>query len=195
MRVLGITGGVATGKSTVMQMFAALGAPILSADTLAHGLLEPGTETYRQVRAAFALPGSVNAPLDRAALGQIVFADPQARQRLEAITHPPIIAALAAQTAAWRAQSGKAAAAEIPLLFEVGLESLCDQIIVVACAEDVQRARLRQRLGTRAAETEQILAAQWPLAQKIARAHHVITTDLGREDTQRQVGALWDTLA
>lgn len=175
-------------------MFAALGAPTVSADALAHELLGPQMETNRRIRAAFPLPGTVAEPIDRAALGKIIFADPQARQRLETITHPPIVAALTAQVEAWHGSPGKAAAAEIPLLFEVGLEALCDRIVVVTCGENVQRARLRQRLGNRAAEAEQILAAQWPLALKISRAHYVITTDLSPEDTQRQVQALWDEL-
>ncbi|MBV9849788.1 MAG: dephospho-CoA kinase [Armatimonadetes bacterium] len=197
MLVLGITGGVATGKSTVTRMFADLGAPAISADALAHDLLAPGADTTRAVLAAFpdcALPGDDPA-INRPALGRRIFADPDARRRLESLTHPAIIAALTAQVAEWHHQSGTGlAAAEIPLLFEAGLEALTDHIVVVSCAAETQVARLRERLGGDETEARRVAAAQWPLAQKVARAHTVITTDVGLEDTRRQVMALWEAL-
>ena len=193
MIVLGITGGVATGKSTVTRMFADLGAPTISADALAHDLLAPGTDTTRAVLSAFpdcALPDAPEA-LDRRALGRRIFADPAARHRLESLTHPAIIAALESQVAAWHGQSDPPfAATEIPLLFEAGLEYLTDHIVVVACTEETQIARLRERLGVDEAEASRIIASQWPLAQKIARANSVITTDGNLEDTRQQVAAL-----
>ncbi len=198
MRVLGITGGIATGKSTVTRMLADLGAPTISADTLAHDLLSPGTVTTRAVLDAF--PGCVDPAdssgqtVDRRALGKIVFADPAARARLEAMTHPAIVAALRRQAAAWREAEGRCAAAEIPLLFETDLVSLPDRVIVVACGEAAQIARLRARIGVSEEEARARLSAQWPLAEKTARADVVITTDSDLGDTRRQVEALWKTL-
>lgn len=198
MRVLGITGGVATGKSTVTRMLADLGAPTVSADALAHDLLAPGTMTTRAVLEAF--PGCADPAdtsrrtIDRPALGRMVFADGAARARLEALTHPAITAALRERVSEWRGMEGRCGGAEIPLLFEAGLTMLADRVVVVACGEAVQIARLRARLGGSEEEARRRLAAQWPLAEKVARADAVITTDGGLEDTRRQVESLWNTL-
>ncbi len=198
MRILGITGGIATGKSTVTQMLADLGAPTLSADTLARDLLAPGTETTQAVLAAFpgaADPQSSDGPaIDRRALGRLIFADSQARLRLEALTHPRIIAGMTGQAALWKSQAGPCAALEIPLLFEAGLESLVDCIVVVACREETQIARLRARLGIDEVEARRQVAAQWPLPEKIARADRCLTTDLSLDDTRRQVQTFWNEL-
>ncbi len=196
MRVLGITGGIATGKSTVTQMLAELGAPTISADAVARTLLAPGTPASQAVLAAFPScaapePGRIN----RRALAQMIFADAEARSRLEALTHPPIIEALRVQIAEWRASSAApAAAAEIPLLYEAGLESDVDDVVVVCCAEPVQQVRLCARDGISAEEAQKQIDAQWPLSVKTARADYVVATDRGLEDTRRQVAALWKSL-
>lgn len=197
MLILGITGGIATGKSAVTQMLASLGAPTVSADALARSLLAPDAPTTRAVLADFPLAAAPMSPaaIDRAALGRLVFTDPAARLRLEAITHPAIIAALRAQFNLWRPQSDpRSGAGEIPLLFEAGLEELVDKIIVVACTETTQIARLKARDGWEEDEARQRIAAQWPLAEKIARADAVIRTDGELDETRRQVAALWDSL-
>jgi len=199
MRILGITGGIATGKSTVTRMLADLGAPTVSADALAHDLLAPGTAATQSVLAAFpacADPADgAGMTIDRRVLGRLIFADEAARARLEALTHPAIIATLREQIAAWRASNeAPAAAAEIPLLFEAALETMADVVVVVACEEPLQIARLRVRLPIDEAQARQLIAVQWPLADKVARADAVITTDATPEDTRRQVEALWKTL-
>lgn len=199
MQVLGITGGIATGKSTVTRMLADLGAPTVSADALAHALLAPGTSMTQAVLAAFPDCADPSGPLgqtiDRRALGKLIFAGKVARLRLESLTHPAIIAALQEQIAVWRnSDAACIAAAEIPLLFEAGLEAEVDQIVVVACAEAAQMARMISR-GIDEAEAVRQIAAQWPLAEKMARADVVIYTDDGLEDTQRQVDALWQSLS
>ena len=196
MRVLGVTGGIATGKSTVTQMLADLGAPTVSADLIARALLAPGTPTTEAVLAAFpACAAPEPGRIDRRALAQIIFADAQARSHLEALTHPPIIEALRRQIAEWRASSAApAAAAEIPLLFEAGLEDDVDEVVVVSCAESVQQSRLCARDGISQEEAQRQIAAQWPLSEKVARAGFVITTDHGLEDTRRQALALWESL-
>ena len=197
MRILGITGGIATGKSTVTQMLADLGAPTVSADAVARALLVPATPTTAAVLAAFPTCVDADNPqkINRRALAQIIFADADARRQLEALTHPPIIQALRAQIAAWRQEgTARAAAAEIPLLFEVGSEHDLDQVVVAACAEPVQAARLCARDGIGEDEARRQIAAQWPLAEKVARADFVIGTDEGLDDTRRQVRALWESL-
>ena len=197
MHILGITGGIATGKSTVTQMLADLGAPTVSADAVARALLAPGTPTTAAVLAAFPACADPADPqkINRRALAQIIFADADARRQLEALTHPPIIQALRAQIAEWRASgTARAAAAEIPLLFEVGSEHDLDKIVVAACAGPVQVARLCARDGISGDEARRQIAAQWPLSEKIARADYVITTDVDLDDTRRQVSALWESL-
>ncbi len=197
MHILGITGGIATGKSTVTQMLADLGAPTISADAVARALLVPGTPTTAAVLTAFPACVDEREPqkINRRALAQIIFTDACARRQLEVLTHPPIIAALRAQIAEWRlSNTVRAAAAEIPLLFEVGSEHDLDSIVVAACAAPVQLARLRARDGVSEDEAQRQVDAQWPLAEKIARASFVITTDDGLDDTRRQVRTLWESL-
>ncbi len=192
MRVLGITGGIATGKSTITHMLAELGAPTISADAVARALLASGTPTTAAVLAAFPSCAASENTVNRRALAQIIFSDAEARTRLEALMHPPIIDALRVQIAAWRASdTASAAAAEIPLLFEAGLENDVDVIVVAACAENTQKERLCARDGISEAEAQRQIAAQWPLSEKAARAGKVITTDKDLEDTRRQVEALW----
>ncbi len=200
MWILGITGGIATGKSTVTKMLADCGAPTISADVLAHNLLQPGTETTQAVLHAFPSCTDPNdacgLTLDRRALGQLVFADPGARKKLEALTHPAIIARLAEQIETWRRDfPGVLAAAEIPLLFEAGLEHLVDRIVVVACKPETQIQRLAARLDGDLAEAKNRVASQWPLENKLSHADDIIQTDDGLESTQRQVQALFDALS
>lgn len=203
MLILGITGGIATGKSTVTRMLAELGAPTVSADALAHDLLAPGTAATQAVLTAFPACADPTDPngqtIGRRALGRLVFADEGARSRLEALTHPAIIAALRAQIALWRASDeAPAAAAEIPLLFEANLERLVDRIAVVTCSRSDQISRMLLRGRFSPEEVHRQIAAQWPLVQKEARADFLITTDdfdSGMEDTRRQVEALWSKLA
>lgn len=196
MRVLGITGGIATGKSTVTQLLAELGAPTLSADAVARGVLAPGTATTQAVLAAFpacAAPDSATA-VDRRALSLVVFADPDARLRLQSLTHPAIRAVIFPQIAAWQAAGEGTTAVEIPLLYEGGWETALNGVVVVTCAEANQISRLRARLGIDDAEARRQIAAQWPLSEKAARADFVITTDGTPENTRRQVQSLWNTL-
>ena len=202
MLILGITGGIATGKSTVTQMLAAFGAPTVSADALAHDLLAPGTAATQSVLAAFRRCADPADPdgrtIDRRALGRLVFSDSSARVHLESLTHPAVIAALQSQTASWRTSHEKlAAAAEIPLLFEANLEWLVDRIVVVTCSSLDQVSRMRTRGRFSPEEVQRQIAAQWPLTQKEACADYLITTadsDIGMEDTRRQVEALWKKL-
>ena len=176
--VIGLTGGIATGKTTVARILADLGCVLISADRIAHQLLEPGSEVYERVKAEFG-PGILgpDGRIDRAALGRIVFHQPQRRQRLNQLTHPAVIARIKEEVGELKA-GGRDVVVEIPLLFEAGLagrvEIGLDEIWVVAAAPGIQLARVMARDGLTAEEAERRIAAQLPLAEKIARADVVI---------------------
>lgn len=188
MLKIALTGGIATGKSYVLDRFARRGVPTLDADALVHGIEGPGTEATAAIAARFgpamlAADGSV----DRAKLGPVVFNDPSARRDLEAIVHPAVYRAVAAGIRAFELTGGYAfAVVDVPLLFETGGEARFDRVIVVACAPELQLARLRER-GLSESAARQRLAAQWPSDRKIAKADFVVRTDGAFSDTDVQV--------
>lgn len=194
MRVVGLTGGIGSGKSTVAALLRGLGAPVIDSDELARRVLAPGQPGLREVRAAFG-PEAVAADgsLDRAAVGRRVFADPQARRRLEAITHPRIAALRDERIAQLRAAGAPACVLDIPLLFEAGIdaEGLCDEIWVVAASVRTQVDRVMARDGLDEAAVRQRLAAQWPLAEKVERADVVIDNEGDLDRTRGQVETAW----
>jgi len=199
MTVLGITGGIATGKSTVLAMFAARGARVVSADAIARALTEPGAPLTAAVADAFptvahaAPDGAVT--IDRRALADRIFAADDARRTLESILHPAIIQRLREEIDKHRqATEAGVLALEIPLLFEAGLEEMVDTILVVACSEAVQIERIRARLGIDEPAARRMLAAQWPLARKVDSADTVVWTDHGLPETERQVAGVWESL-
>ena len=188
MVTVALTGGIATGKSYVLEQFRRRGVPCLDADDLAHGVEAAGTEATAAIAARFgadvlAPDGSVN----RARLGPIVFADQAARRELEAIVHPAVYRAIAAGVRAFELTGTHAfAIVDIPLLFETGADQRFDRVIVTACPPELQIARLKER-GLSDDAARQRLAAQWPTEPKAARADFVIRTDGTFEDTDRQV--------
>ncbi|MBL9078359.1 MAG: dephospho-CoA kinase [Planctomycetes bacterium] len=185
--VIGLLGGVASGKSTVAARFAAHGLRHIDADALARDVAARPA-VLAEVAAAFGPEAVAGGRLDRAALAARVFADPAARQRLEAILHPPIRARILADLAAARAD-GVSVLLDVPLLLENGLIDQCDVVafVDVPAAERQRRAAAR---GWPPGELERREAAQAPLATKRARAQHVLDNggDLGATD--RQVAAL-----
>jgi dephospho-CoA kinase len=190
----GLTGGIATGKSYCLQRFITLGALTIDADGLAREALAPNSAGLRAVVERFG--GGVLAAdgtLDRAALGRLVFADPKARAALEAIVHPEVYRHIRD----WYANLPTSTAvgiADIPLLFETGHHHDFDRVVVAACdpEEQVRRVVARDRLDEAAARAR--LAAQWPIAEKVKRASHVIWTDRGFAETDRQVADIFDSL-
>ena len=193
--VLGLTGGIAAGKSLVADELARLGARVIDADQLARALVVPGAPVLRQLVAAFG--GAILLPdgsLDRARLGAQVFADAGARQRLNAIMHPAI-----AQLAKERLQAARRTAAplvvyEAPLLFEAGAAEQVDRVLVVTVDPDVQCARLMRRDGLDQPAARQRIAAQWPQAQKVQRADFTIDTSGSVAAVRTQVRALFKKL-
>jgi dephospho-CoA kinase len=188
MLKVALTGGIATGKSHVLEQFRRLGTPCLDADSFAHGVMVAGTEATSQIAARFgpavlASDGSV----DRGKLGSLVFSDAAARRDLEAIVHPAVYRAIEAGLRAFeRTGNPPLAVADIPLLYESGHEKDFDAVIVTAAAPDTQVARLLAR-GLTEAEARQRLAAQWPTEEKARRADYVIRTDGPPEETDRRV--------
>jgi dephospho-CoA kinase len=183
-----LTGGIATGKSYVLDQFRRRGVPCLDADALAHGVMAAGTEASTAIVARFgqemlAPDGSV----DRARLGPVVFADAAARRDLEAIVHPAVYRAITAGIRAFEL-TGDAALAivDVPLLYETGAESKFDKVIVTECPLDVQIARLTAR-GLTEAAARQRLAAQLPTRDKATRADFVIRTDGTFAETDSRV--------
>jgi dephospho-CoA kinase len=188
MLKVALTGGIATGKSYVLDRFRRHGIPCLDADAIAHGVEAPGTEATQAIAARFgssvlAADGSV----DRGKLAPIVFADAQARRELEAIVHPAVYRAIVAGLRGFELIGGSPVAiVDVPLLYETGHQSQFDRVIVTACAVDSQIQRLIAR-GLTDTEARQRLAAQAPTDEKAARADFVISTDGSVEETDRQV--------
>jgi dephospho-CoA kinase len=187
-RTVGLTGGIASGKSSVAQAFAALGIPIVDADRVAREVVLPGTDGLAEVVAAFG-PGVLDSSgaLDRKKLGEIVFADPEARQRLNAILHPRIGAASAAALAAV-GDSVPYAIYEAALLVENGIHRGLSALVVVAVDRETQIARLMKRDAIDRSAAEQRIAAQLPLGDKVAVADFVIDNSGSAEETRREVG-------
>lgn len=194
-KVIGITGGIATGKSSVLEMFAELGAEVLSADEVAREVSVKGSDAYLETVGRFG-EGILKADgeIDRAALGAIIFSDAQARRDLNDITHPRIIALLNERIARFRASPPAAEsilAVEIPLLVECGLEQTVDEVLVVAAEQATQVSRLTRRRGVSVAEANRRIAAQMPIERKIKRADWVIWNDGSLEALESSVRAVW----
>jgi dephospho-CoA kinase len=185
--ILGLTGSIGMGKSTVAQMFRDLGVPVFDADATVHALQGPNGALLPAIEAAF--PGTTDqSGVDRKGLRDRIFADPMARKRLESIVHP----AVAAERQRFLDAHATAplVVLDVPLLFETGGESRCDSVAVVTAAPAVQRARVLARPTMTESAFAAILASQLPDAEKRARATHLIHTDTTLDATRAQVAAL-----
>ena len=185
---VGLTGGIASGKSTAAKFFGALGVPILDSDQIARDVVEPGQPPLERLVERFG--AGILTPdghLDRPALRDIVFSDPKARADLEALTHPAIGAALEARSAT---AGGPYQILVIPLLVEKNLSPHVDRVLVVDCEEALQLRRLQTRDGSTAAQAQAILNAQAPRAVRLKAADDVITNDADMSAVQHQVAAL-----
>lgn len=192
MKVVGLTGGIASGKSTVSKLLRQLGAVVVDTDIIAREVVEPGKPAWQDIvawlGADILLPGG---GINRARLGDLVFRDEAARQRLESITHPRIReAALRALDEARR--SGETVAViDVPLLFEVGWDRLADEVWVVFVDPATQLDRLMKRDGITALQARVRIDAQMDLAEKSRLADVVIDNSKDPENTERQVGEAW----
>ena len=185
---VGLTGGIASGKSTAAKFFGALGVPILDSDQIARDVVEPGQPPLGQLVERFG--PSILTPdghLDRPALREIVFSDPMARADLEALTHPAIGAAMEARSAA---AGGPYQILVIPLLVEKSLSAHVDRVLVVDCEEQLQLKRLRAREGSTLEQARAILNAQASRAARLKAADDVIHNDTDMNAVREQVAAL-----
>ena len=190
--VLGLTGSIGMGKSTVSTMFRDLGVPVFDADATVHQLQGPGGALLASIEAEF--PGTTG-PLgvDRQKLGAAVFGDTEALKQLEGIVHPAVAAARAAFL---RDNADKPLLVfDIPLLFEKGADAQVDAVVVVTASAEAQRARVLSRPGMTAEKFAQILTLQVPDAEKVDRADYIIDTDSTLAETRQAVTNLVRKLA
>lgn len=196
--VLGITGGIGTGKSTVLKMFGELGAETLSADVIAREVLEKGTEAFSEVIRWFGRDVvAENGEIDRLLLAKRIFSDSKARKDLDSITHPKIISQLEERISLFREAHkapGSVLAVEVPLLIECGLERKVDKVLVVAAEQGTQVSRLTSRSEISEMEAKERIAAQIPLESKIARADWVVWNDGSLENLKHKVEIIWDEI-
>lgn len=192
MLTIGLTGGIATGKSTVSALLRQAGFPIVDADIVAREVVEPGTPTLEKIKLAFG-PGIIdNSVLDRRKLGQIVFEDGAQLKKLNDIMQPAISSAMADKINFWRLQNVPILVLDVPLLFERDYDKnkLVDKIIVVTASEEIQLSRLENRDQLSNMEARNRVKAQLPMSQKIARADYVIDNNGRIEELQEQVTVL-----
>jgi dephospho-CoA kinase len=191
MRIVGLTGNIAAGKSAVAARFAAHGVPIVDADRLAREAVAPGSPALAAIIDRWG-PSVILADggLDRAALRRIVFADPLERRALDAIVHPEVARRRDAAVAALRAQGEPLVICDIPLLFEAGLEGSVDEVVLVDAPVALRRDRLVRDRGLTPGDADAMIAAQLPSEAKRARAHEVIDNVGTRAELDAAVDAL-----
>jgi dephospho-CoA kinase len=195
-RVIGLTGGIASGKSTVAAILRELGAAVVDADVLAREVVEPGRPAHREIVQAFGADVlQPDGTIDRKKLGDLIFSDPAKRRRLNEITHPRIAAAAQEETARQLAAGARVVFYEAALLVENGLHQALDGLIVVAASEAEQLRRLVLRDGIDEAAARARLASQLPLADKVKAATHVIDNSGSVPATRAQVERLYRELS
>ena len=195
MKLVGLTGGIASGKSTVAEILKRQGAAIINADVLAREVVEPGHQAWTEIVNTFGT--AVLQPdraLDRQKLRAIIFDDPAARKKIESIIHPQV-RALAEQRIREHAAAGYAVIVyEVPLLFEGNLQEWLRPVILVACDVDTQRNRLQSRDNLSAAQAQKHIDAQMSLEEKRRLADYVIENNGSLEDLKRQVQAVLEKI-
>lgn len=195
MEVVGLTGGIGCGKSTVAALLARRGVPVIDADALSREVVAPGTEGLAELVAHFGR--SILQPdgsLDRKKLGARVFGDPEARRKLEEVQHPRIVAASLERMQGLAGKGKRWCIYEAALLVETGRHRTFSALVVVTARASVQRVRLLTRDGLSEAEAEQRLASQLPLARKVAQADWAVDNSGTREGLERRVAVLYADL-
>ncbi|NPV28422.1 MAG: dephospho-CoA kinase [Firmicutes bacterium] len=197
MRVIGLTGGIASGKSLVSRLLRELGALVIDADQIAREVVEPGKPAYHSILREFGNQVlNPDGSLNRQALGRLVFSDPRKLERLNQITHPLIIAEIQKLLKSYRLLfPEKAVVLDAPLLYEAGLESIVDEVWVVYVDYPTQLQRLMERDGLTREEARRRIEAQLPLEEKVKRADRVIDNRGTPEETALQVRKFWNEIA
>jgi dephospho-CoA kinase len=191
VKIIGLTGDAGSGKSTVARILAELGAVVLDADRIARRLTEPGTPVLREIARVFGRDLlKPDGTLDRPRLAARVFTDPGEREVLNRIIHPPVLEVLEREIAAAREGGSGVLVAEVPLLFETGMEKLVDEVWLTVADPDVKLKRLQAR-GLSSETAAGILAAQMPQEIKSRHAHRIIDTNGSLTRTRQQVIKYW----
>lgn len=195
MRIIGLTGGIATGKSTVANMFKERGAKIISADQLVHQLLEPGTASFRRVKAAFGPQIMSAGKIDRKKLARIVFNDKGKLRKLERIIHPQVRKRIRRKISEFQKNKRiKVVVVEIPLLYEARFENEVEATVVVVSSRQLQIKRAVRKLGITKNEALRRIGAQMSLKNKIRLADFIIDNNSTKNNTKKQVKELWQKL-
>ena len=195
MKVIGLTGGIGSGKSTVARFLAELGAVIINADEVGHEVFQPGTGAWREVVAAFGQQiVTQDNVIDREKLGTIVFKDAKARAKLNRIMHPPIYKMVKAQIDQCRRQGVGVVVLEAPLLLEASWTSLVDEVWVTAATETTVLERLRGRTGLSESASLARIRSQLPAEERIKHADVVIDNDGNLDELKAKVKELWQKL-
>jgi len=195
MFVIGLTGGIGSGKSTVSEMLRAKGAVVVSADLVGHEVYRPGTAVWDEVVAAFGRDVlTPDQEIDRRRLGGIVFADPEARRRLNAITHPPMRRLMAERLDDLRRQGVRVAVLEAAILIEAGWVDLANEVWLTLVGPAEAAQRLMARSGLTREEAEARIASQLSNEERLEHADVVIDTDCSLAEVARRVDELWDGL-
>ncbi|KAJ1820517.1 Dephospho-CoA kinase [Coemansia sp. RSA 2599] len=189
MLIVGLTGGIATGKSTASKALQSLEIPVIDADVIAREVLEPGEVSYKLVVKHFGtnILQQPNGAIDRAKLGEVIFNDTKKRQLLNSCTHPYIRRRMYWLLFRYYITGHAVCIMDVPLLFESGLDRFCGKVIVVSCEPETQVSRLMQRNGLSREEAEARIGAQMPMAEKERRATCVVDNNRSVEEMQREV--------
>jgi dephospho-CoA kinase len=194
VKLIGLTGGVGSGKSTVAEMMRELGAEVVDADEATHAVYEPGSPGFDAVVREFGAEFVEGGRIDRSRLGELVFHDDDARRRLNSIVHPLVRDWMAQKTAEAAEREAEVVVQDVPLLFENGLERLFSSVVLAYAPEEAQVERLVSGRGFTPERARAMIAAQMPIENKRGLAHHVINNSGTREETQAQVRAIWKQL-
>lgn len=186
MRVIGLTGGIASGKSTVSRYLSELGAVIIDADMLARQIVDPFTPAWKEIREEFG-PDVFDEKdnLDRKKMAGLIFGSPLLRERLNAIIHPRVIAAVRDLIEEKKRGSALLIVVDAPLLIEAGMTRLVDEVWVISVPEEIQIKRLVERDGTTREEAMDRLRSQMPLHEKLLYADHIIDNNGTIEQTRK----------
>jgi dephospho-CoA kinase len=190
LKLIGLTGGAGSGKSTVAAMFRELGAAIVDADEAAHAVYAPGTPGFEAVAHEFGPEFVSDGAIDRRKLGDHVFKDPAALARLNAIVHPLVRQWMAERTVEAAERGAEVVIQDVPLLFENRLQGLFSETVLVYASPSTQVRRLVER-GVPETRAQAMLAAQMPIDEKRALADYVIDNEGSLESTREQVASVW----
>ena len=192
MKIIGLTGGIGSGKSTVSQFLAELGAVVIDTDKVGHEAFKPGTESWQRVVAAFGRSiVTADGNIDRKKLGEIVFDSPVELLKLEQIIHPAISEIVIARIEEYRQQGVKVVVLEVPLLVEAGWASLVNEVWVTTAPEPVILRRLEERTGMTEQESLARMRSQLPSEERLKHADTVIDTNCTLDELRKKIKELW----